>query len=105
MAKKFYEIGPSGVDLIELFDINLPTLFCKIDLLMTKQQILCMLMQWSSFQKSVSKFKAKKFYEIDSRLWFEMQKFWKEVFATWVWANTVHTDAQNQTVWPSLAEN
>jgi hypothetical protein len=26
IAKKFYEIGPSGVDLIELFDINLPTL-------------------------------------------------------------------------------
>ncbi len=52
-----------------------------------------------------SKIRAKKFYEIDSSLWFEMQKFWKEVFATWVWANTVHTDAQNQTVWPSLAEN
>jgi hypothetical protein len=64
LAKKFYEIGPSGDHLIELFDLNLSTLFCMIDLFMAKQQISCMLMKTSSFQKSVSEFMPKYFMSL-----------------------------------------
>ncbi len=44
-----------GVNLI----IHLLTLFEKLDLLISMQQILLMVMKWSSLQKNVSKFMYK----------------------------------------------
>ncbi len=41
--------------------------FCKLDIFTAMQQILCMLIKRSSFQKSVRKSKPKQFYEIDPR--------------------------------------
>jgi hypothetical protein len=41
----------SWTNLIKLFAVNLPTLFCKLDLFIAMQQILCMLIKRSSFQK------------------------------------------------------
>ncbi len=58
-CKKFYNIGP-WVD----FGVSL-TVFCKLDLFMAMQQILHILIKWSSLQKRVSKSTPKKFIEID----------------------------------------
>ncbi len=50
------KVAPPGVDLKKLLGANLLTLFCKLDLFITKQQILPRLIKWSSLQKSVSNF-------------------------------------------------
>jgi hypothetical protein len=46
------------------FGINFVTLF-ESYIFSQHRKIMVTLMQWSSFQKSVSKFTPKKFYEID----------------------------------------
>ncbi len=64
----------SGVDPIKLFGVvNLLTIESYI--FSQHRKIMATLMQWSSLQKSVSKFMPKKFYEIGS--WSQsLKKFW-----------------------------
>jgi hypothetical protein len=58
---------PRGRSLKTFFGVNLLALYCKLHLLTAMQQILLMLVKWSSLHKSVSKFTQKKFYEVDPR--------------------------------------
>ncbi len=48
-----------GVNLLNFFDVNLLTLFCKLDLFIKMPQILLIFMKLSGLQKSVSKFTLK----------------------------------------------
>jgi hypothetical protein len=54
----------AGVNLIKLFWCKFTHFFRKLEHFMAMQQILLMLIKWSSLQKRVSKFTPKLFFEI-----------------------------------------
>ncbi len=64
-TKIYSYLVTSGDNLIKLFCVNLLTLFRKLDLFIAMQQLLRILMKRPSFQKNVSKFMRKLFYETD----------------------------------------
>jgi hypothetical protein len=59
--------GRAGVDLIKLFCVNLPTLFCKRNLSIAMQQKLLSFMKWPGFKKVWVNLQKQNFYEIDPR--------------------------------------
>ncbi len=66
--RKMLYITSPGFNHKNLFCRKFTNSFCKLDLFITKQQILLIFMKWSSFKKSVSKHKPKRFYKINPRL-------------------------------------
>jgi len=50
-AKDVFIRCSPGVDLVQLFGINVPPLFCKLHLFIAIQQLLLMFIKWSSLQK------------------------------------------------------
>ncbi len=58
IVKEMYCTIP-GVSMINLFGVNLLTLYCKLDISVAMHQIELIFIKWSSLQKSVSKFTPK----------------------------------------------